>query len=128
MNIEIPIGTTLDKKRKVEPADTAVMYGSGLAEVYATPAMIAFMEQTAYMSIEPFLPEGYSSVGISINVQHKKATLPGKEVSCHSEVIQVEGKRISFKLVASDEDGEIGTAEHTRYIINSEEFIARLKK
>lgn len=127
MEIQIPIGTKLDRKRTVTSDDTAAKYGSGLAEVYATPAMIAFMEQTAYMSIEPFLPKECGSVGVSINVQHKKATLPGKEVHCQAEVTKVEGKRVFFTIAAFDEDGQIGTAEHVRYIINSEEFMNRLK-
>lgn len=126
MKIVIPIGTHLEKEHIVSTQDTALQYGSGSAEVFATPAMIAFMEQTAYKSIQQYLPEGCSSVGISINVQHKKATLPGKKVSCRSEVINIEGKKITFTIVVNEGYVEIGTAEHVRYIINSEEFMARL--
>lgn len=127
MELTIPIGTKLDKKRVVTSDDTATQYGSGLAEVFATPAMIALMEQTAYMSIESFLPKGYSSVGISVNVQHTKATLPGREVHCQSEVTKVEGKRVYFSISVYDDSGKVGEAEHVRYVIDSEEFIARLK-
>ncbi len=58
MEIQIPKGTTFNQTKIVEKKDTASQFGSGLAEVFATPAMIAFMENTAYKSIEPFLPEG----------------------------------------------------------------------
>jgi predicted thioesterase len=85
------------------------------------------MENTAYKSIEPYLPEGFSSVGIQVNVSHKKASLPGSIISCRSEITKVEGKKIFFSLTASDEKGEIGTGEHIRYIINSKEFMERLK-
>ncbi|PVX51754.1 putative thioesterase [Balneicella halophila] len=128
MEVKIKEGITLQQKRTVALDDTAIKYGSGLAEVYATPAMISFMENTAYRSIESFLPEGYSTVGISINVQHTKATLPGKKVDCQSIVTKVDGKKVFFKIEASDEEGKIGTADHVRYIVNSEEFVARLKK
>ncbi len=128
MEINIPVGTKLEIKETVTKDKTAAVYGSGLLEVYATPAMIAFMEQTAYKSIEHLLPEGFGSVGISISAQHKKATLPGKEVRCESEVVKVENKRIFFKLTAHDETGEIGSGEHVRYIINNEKFISRLKE
>ncbi len=127
MEINIPVGTTFELKHTVTLKDTASQYGSGLAEVFATPAMIAFMEQTSYKSIERFLPERFGSVGVSVNIQHKKATLPGKEVRCEATVKKVEGKKVFFDLIAFDEDGEIGAGEHVRYIINNEEFIARLK-
>lgn len=126
MKLNIPTNRKSEQRHIVSSADTAAKYGSGLAEVFATPAMIALMEQTAYKGIEPFLDTGYSSVGISISVQHKKATLPGKEVYCQSEVTKVDGKRVHFSIIAFDEEGEIGRAEHVRYVINSKDFMARL--
>ncbi len=126
MEINIPIGTKLEQKETVTKDKTAAVYGSGLLEVYATPAMIAFMEQTAYKSINHLLPEGFGTVGISISAQHKKATLPGKEVRCVSEVTKVENKRVFFTLTAYDDAGEIGSCEHVRYIVDNEKFISRL--
>lgn len=128
MEINIPVGVKGEEKKNVALTDTASAYGSGLAEVFATPAMIAFMEQTAYKSIEPHLPQGYSSVGIGLNnVLHKKATLPQKEVVCHSEVVKVDGKKITFSIQVFEGDIEVGCAEHTRYIINSEEFMKNIR-
>ena len=127
MELSITVGIQGHETKIVEKKDTASAFGSGLAEVFATPAMIALMENTAYLSIDSLLPEGYSSVGISINVQHKKASLPGSIVSCYSEVTKVDGKKVHFHIEASDEEGEIGVAEHVRYIINSDEFMRRLK-
>ncbi|MBS9767536.1 MAG: thioesterase family protein [Flavobacteriaceae bacterium] len=127
MEINIPEGAKLELKRTVTLNDTASKYGSGLAEVFATPAMIAFMEQTSYKCIEEFLPEGFGSVGVSVNIQHKKATLPNKQVRCEATVKKVEGKKVYFDLVAFDEDGEIGAGEHIRYIINNADFMTRLK-
>lgn len=127
MEIKINIGTKGHQTKIVESNDTALKLESGLAEVYATPAMIALMEKTAFTSIEEFLPDGYSSVGIQINVQHLKASLPGSIISCESEVTEVDGKKISFNIVASDKEGVIGKADHKRFIINSEQFISKLK-
>ena len=126
MNIET--GIKGHQTKIVEKKDTASQIGSGLAEVFATPAMIALMEQTAYKSIEDILPEEFSSVGIEINVKHIKASLPGAIITCKSEVTGVDGKKISFEITASDENGIIGTANHTRYIINSKEFMNKLKQ
>ncbi len=128
MDFNIPTGTSGNQTKRVLEEDTAQKVGSGLAAVYATPAMIAFMEKTAFLSIEDLLPEGYSSVGIQINVAHKKASLPGAEIRCTSEVTKVDGKKVFFTISASDENGEIGTAEHIRFIINSEAFMDALKK
>jgi predicted thioesterase len=75
MEIKIEPGITGIETMIVEKKDTAKHYGSGLAEVFATPALVALMENTAYKSIEPYLPEGFSSVGIQVNVSHKKASL-----------------------------------------------------
>lgn len=128
MDTNIKIGITYNQTMIVENKDTASAFGSGLIDVFATPAMIAFMENTAYKSIESFLPDGDSTVGIEINVKHIKATLPGSVVACHSEVVNVDGKRIFFNITASDEKGVIGTALHTRYIINKHGFLQKISQ
>lgn len=127
MEFNIEVGTKGHQTKIVEDNDTALKHESGLAKVFATPAMIALMEKTAYTSIEEFLPEEFSSVGILINTQHLKASLPGAIISCESEVTEVDGKKITFNITASDEDGIIGKAEHKRFIINSKDFMAKLK-
>jgi predicted thioesterase len=126
--MNITIGIKGNQTKIVEKKYTAAQIGSGLADVFATPAMIALMEQTAYKSIEDVLPEEYSSVGIEINVKHLKASLPGAIITCNSEITEIDGKKVSFEIKASDENGIIGTAHHVRYIINSEEFINKLKQ
>jgi len=112
----------------VEKKNTAKAFGSGLAEVFATPALVALMENAAFKSIDDYLPEGYSSVGIQINLSHIKASLPGAIISCNSTVSKVDGKKVYFTIEASDNIGPIGTAEHIRYIINSEKFIQKLQE
>ena len=123
MNFDIKQGICGNQTIIVENSDTATQFGSGLAEVYATPAMIALMEKTAFTSVESLLPKGYSSVGIEINVKHFKASLPGATITCESEVINIDGKKLFFEISAHDKTGQIGKAKHTRYIINSDEFM-----
>ncbi len=127
MEINIPVGAKFEQTRTLTLEDTASNYGSGLLAVFATPAMIAFMEQTSYLCIEEFLPVGFGSVGTAVNILHKKATLPGKTVRCIAEVTAVKGRAVTFKVVAFDEEAEIGSGEHTRYIIDKEKFVARFK-
>lgn len=102
-----------------------ITYGSGLVEVFATPAMIALMENTCYKSVMEFLPEGYGTVGTKVDIVHIKATAVGKKVSCKSELIEIDRKRLVFSVKAFDEDGEIGSGIHERFIINVEKFMGK---
>jgi len=124
---ELKAGIQGRKELLVSTSHTATAYGSGTVDVFATPAMIGLMEQTAMESILDFLPEGHVTVGSEVNVKHLKGTLPGKTVVCHSELQYVEGKKLIFKVVAKDETGVIGEGSHTRYVVNKEKFINNLK-
>jgi fluoroacetyl-CoA thioesterase len=110
-------------KLKVSEKDTARAYGSGLVDVFATPAMIALMEKAAHISIGEFLPEGFLTVGSEVNIKHIKATKTGKKVWAESELISVEGKKLIFNIEAFDEDGKIGFGNHTRYIVAENDFL-----
>ena len=109
----------------VEKEDTAQIVGSGDLLVYATPCMVALMEGAACESIAPFLPADESSVGTAINVQHTSATPVGMEVRAESVVTAVDGRKVSFEIVAYDESGEIGRATHERYIIKADRFLEK---
>ena len=108
-----------------EREDTAKEVGSGDLLVYATPCMIAMMESAACESIAPFLDEGQSSVGVSMNVTHEAATPVGMEVRAESEVTAVEGRKVTFRVAAYDEAGLIGQGTHTRVIIAAERFLEK---
>ncbi len=102
--------------------NTAVAVGSGVLEVFATPMMIALMEKTACNSVMPYLEEGYGSVGTELNVKHVAATPIGMMVTCESELIEVDGRRLVFKVEAYDEVGLIGKGVHERFVVNNEKF------
>jgi len=119
------IGNT---KISVKPEDTAAKYGSGLIEVFATPAMIGLMESTAQQSIQPLLPEGYITLGTEVNIKHVKATAVGMTVRCESKLITIEGKKLVFEITAHDEMGLIGNGTHTRYIVETKKFMEKLAK
>jgi fluoroacetyl-CoA thioesterase len=128
MEPNISIGIEGEKQIVVTPEKTATAYGSGTVDVFATPAMIALMEQTAMESVSQLVPEGFITVGTEVSVKHFKATLPGKVVNCNSKLILAEGSKLVFEVSASDESGLIGKGTHTRYIVDKQKFIDDLQK
>ena len=111
----------------VKDHQTASEYGSGLLPVFATPALVALMENTAMQLIE--LPEGSSSVGISISVKHMKASAVGETINCKAILTAVEGRKYTFELTATDSSGDIiGTGTHERILVDVERFLAKLNQ
>lgn len=104
---------------------TAEHFGSGTLPVYATPAMISLMENTAYKSVEDYLEEGCGTVGTSLDVKHVAATPVGMRVTCETELIKVDGRALTFSVRAMDECGLIGEGVHERFIIMGEKFLAK---
>lgn len=107
---------------KVTDKNTAKTMKSGELNVYATPAMIALMEQAAYTSVADELEEGQGSVGTLMNVKHISATPVGMEVTAKSELVEIDGRRLVFQVEAFDERGKIGEGEHERFIVNNVKF------
>ncbi len=105
--------------------NTAATMGSGTLAVFATPAMIALMEKTAYVSVQDALDEGCGSVGTLLNVKHLAATPVGMTVTCESELVEIDGRRLVFSVKAYDEKGLIGEGTHERFIVQNEKFLAK---
>ena len=104
MDFNIEPGIIHSIEKTVEQEDTASSYGSGLIDVFATPAMIALMENTAQSSLKAYLPDGYITLGIEINVKHLKASPVGMKVRCESMLVKTDGKKLFFNLNAWDEN------------------------
>jgi len=85
--------------------------------------MIALMEQSAYLLAKFSLPETQDTVGIEVNVKHGRATPIGAKVYAEAELIEIEGKKLTFTVIAFDEQGEIGRGTHMRYIINPVKYM-----
>jgi len=110
----------------VTPELTAAHVGSGLAPVFATPMMIALMENTCANSVAPELDASESTVGTLINITHDAATPVGMKVWCDSELVLVDRRRLVFEVKAYDNAGLIGQGRHERFIINNEKFLAKV--
>ncbi len=107
---------------KVCQENSAAAMGSGTLHVFATPAMVALMEETAWKSVADHLGHGEGTVGTALNIQHTAATPLGMTVTCESELIAVDGRKLTFHVIARDEAGVIGEGEHQRFIVNDEKF------
>lgn len=123
--MEFTIGIKGESKCLVSENNTAIAYGSGGVKVFATPAMIGLMENAALSLVQKYLPEVQSTVGTNINVSHIAATPIGMEVKAFAELIEIDGKKLIFKVEAYDEKDKIGEGIHERYIINLEKFMSK---
>lgn len=112
--------------KRVEEHHLAVNMGSGDLRVFATPAMMALMEEAAMRAVAPYLPEGTTTVGGHIASSHVKPTAHGRTVKATAELVAVDGKKLKFVVSASDDEGLIGEGEHLRFIVDREKFMGRL--
>ena len=119
---------TLTQQKVVNESETAAKVASGALEVFSTPMLIAFMENTAFNLAQKELGEGETTVGISVNIKHMKANLVGDEVVCTATLEKVDGKRLDFSVKVLHGETLVGEGEHSRFIINEEKFLAKLKK
>ena len=105
---------------------TAASHGSGLVPAFATPAMIALMENASVAAIQKYLPTGQTSVGIEVNIKHLAATPVGMRARARSEVVAVDGRRVSFKVEAWDDKDKIGEGTHARMVVDNARFKQRI--
>ncbi len=122
---EIEIQASCTKENSVTHEMLASSVGSGSVDVYATPMMIALMEQAASQLLVPYLDEGETSVGIRMDATHDAATPEGMMVSATAVVTGVDRRKVTFSITARDEKEVIGTATHERFIVAKEKFEAK---
>ena len=108
--------------------DTAMVYGSGLLPVFATPAMIAFMENVAHECVAPYLPASLTTVGTAININHQKASAIGEHLKCKATLTQVNNRQLCFYVEVFDQCDIVGCGTHTRFVVDTEKFMAKLTK
>lgn len=111
----------------VAAGNTAAAMGSGDLEVFATPAMVALMENAAMTAVATALPEGSTTVGAEMNVTHIKPTGMGAEITATAVLTEVEGRKLTFNVGARDTEGMIGEGVHIRYVVDREKFMAKVK-
>ena len=109
----------------VTAENTAKTMGSGTLDVFATPALVALAEKTCWMSVAPALAEGDGTVGTKLELEHTAPTPVGMTVTCESELVAVEGRKLTFKVSLHDEKGPVGGGTHERFVIHNDKFAAK---
>ena len=109
----------------VTEAESARHIGSGTVLVLSTPMMIALIEKTCRLSVKPHLEEGQETVGTHVNVSHSAATPIGLTVRCETELVEVDRRRLVFKVAVYDPDGLVGEGLHERFVIDEARFQAK---
>ena len=123
--MSVEIGMKGRAETVVVQENTAQAVGSGLVPVFATPYMVALMENAAVQAVQGALEPDEGTVGTRLDVTHDAATPIGMRVWAEAEVTAVEGRKLAFAVSAYDEAGKIGGGTHERFVIKPEKFIAR---
>ena len=110
----------------VSATNTAIALGSGDMEVFATPAMVALMENAAMNAVAPHLAEGQTTVGTQITTSHIKASALGATITATATLTAVDGRKLAFDIIAREGENIIGEGTHTRFIVDRERFMAKL--
>lgn len=125
ITMSISVGAVGTASAVVTPENTAAAVGSGALPVFATPYMIALMENAACNAIADGLEEGQSSVGTKLDVSHDAATPVGMHVTARAELVEVDRRRLVFRVTAEDDAGPIGQGTHERFLIMADKFLAK---
>ncbi len=120
------IGDELIIEQTVEAGHFASVWGSGGLDVFATPCMIAFMEEACLKLVQSDLPKGQATVGTNVNIDHLKPSGLQQKLRIRAKLMSIEGRMLSFEVEAFDEDGLIGKGTHTRAVIDIERFLKKL--
>jgi len=123
---ELKVGMKFTREVEVVHELTADAVHSGGLPVFATPMMIGLMENASWSLAEECMEEGYSTVGTLVNVKHVSATPVGATVRAETELTEIDGRRLVFKLAAYDDKGLIGEGTHERFIINIDKFMNKV--
>ncbi len=126
--INLNVGDRFESELIVEEKHTAAAFGSGSIFVFSTPMMIGLMENAALKCAEQKLESHLSTVGTFVDVKHIAATPMGQRVRAVAELMEIDQKKLLFKVEAYDEVEKIGEGMHGRYIIDAAKFLEKVNQ
>ncbi len=126
--LKLPQNVERSMEFLVEEQHSAKFLGSGSVQVFATPSMILMMERTCRLLADDYLPEGYTTVGVRVCIEHLAAAPVGAKIQVHARLLEQDGRKLKFEVLAKWKEKLIGKGEHDRFIINHERFMKRLEE
>jgi predicted thioesterase len=124
----VETGSVHERSYLVTDEHLAIRFGSGVAPVLSTPALVGFCEETARLLIDGDLDPGEQTVGASIALRHLAPTPAGGRVTVRAELVAADGRTLRFSVLARDEAETIAEGEHVRVIVDAARFAARAEK
>jgi predicted thioesterase len=118
-------GISFHSKMIVKAEHSAIHLGSGSLNVFATPALVAFMENASMNLVAPFLNDTQTTVGVEICVKHLKASNVGSLINCEAILTDIKDRKLFFFVQAFENNIEIGNCTHTRVIVDSIQFMSK---
>lgn len=116
---ELEIGMSKSVQKVITREDTALNFGSGaLDNLLATPTLVALMIEAAVKLIDPILPEGYITIGKTVELEHENPTVQGMTVTITAKLSEINENQLTFEIIAFDDLGRIGSGYHERQIVN----------
>ncbi len=126
MGNALTVGAVGEAAVTVTADNTAERFGNKGAAVFATPLLVALMEQAAIAAVKPYLADGEGSVGTRVEISHLAATPVGMTVRARAELVELAGKKLTFAVEAFDDREKVGEGRHERYIIDNAKFMAKV--
>ncbi|HUO41439.1 MAG TPA: thioesterase family protein [Methylomirabilota bacterium] len=128
MSSEVKVGLIGETEHTVTDQDTAARWRSGLVDAYSTPTLIGLAENACVIAVEKHLNDDQTSVGIEVSVKHLAATPVGMTVKAKAELVEVNGRRLKFRVEAWDEKEKVCEGWHSRAIVDRSRFVDKLKQ
>jgi predicted thioesterase len=126
---ELKTGMSKSVQKVITRDDTALNFGSGaLNNLLATPTLAALMIEAAVKLIDPLLPEGYITIGKTIEIEHENPTTEGMSVTVTAKLMEINENRLSFEVIAFDELGRIGSGYHERQIVKHDILMSKVEE
>ncbi|MEE1120107.1 MAG: thioesterase family protein [Prevotella sp.] len=120
------IGQTYTSQLLVEERHLAINVGSGDLPVLATPVMVMLMENAAMKSVADTIADDETTVGAQVSVSHLRPTPLADIVNATATLVEIDGRKLTFRVIAEDSKGLVGEGTHVRYIVNRERFVSKI--
>lgn len=120
-------GLSASARITVSEADTAIALRSGEVAVLATPRIVALVEEATVAALQGELDDGYSTVGVRVQIEHISPTPVGGVVTAEANLEKVEGRRLIFHVAARDERGLVAAGKVTRVLVEVERFLDKTR-